>query len=212
MTRLEIINLQQKLYWHLVPKLRNNGTPIVDFFFICNIISNIRTFHSQIGKFIPIFISTKEMNSMDKMDRQILRLLQVDSSLSVSEVARKVGLSASPCWKRINRLQSDGIIKRKIAVLDADILGFGLTAYVSIKTGEHSSEWLEEFSKTVTKMPEVMEFHRMAGDVDYMLKVIVPDIQAFDDFYKRLIGTSSINEVTSRFSMETIKQTTALPI
>jgi len=149
---------------------------------------------------------------MDKMDRQILRLLQVDSSLSVSEVARKVGLSASPCWKRINRLQSDGIIKRKIAVLDADILGFGLTAYVSIKTGEHSSEWLEEFSKTVTKMPEVMEFHRMAGDVDYMLKVIVPDIQAFDDFYKRLIGTSSINEVTSRFSMETIKQTTALPI
>ena len=149
---------------------------------------------------------------MDKMDRQILRLLQVDSSLSVSEVARKVGLSASPCWKRINRLQSDGIIKRKITILDADILGFGLTAYVSIKTGEHSSEWLEEFSKTVTKMPEVMEFHRMAGDVDYMLKVIVPDIQAFDDFYKRLIGTSSINEVTSRFSMETIKQTTALPI
>jgi len=149
---------------------------------------------------------------MDKMDRQILRLLQVDSSLSVSEVARKVGLSASPCWKRINRLQSDGIIKRKIAILDADILGFSLTAYVSIKTGEHSSEWLEEFSKTVTKMPEVMEFHRMAGDVDYMLKVIVPDIQAFDDFYKRLIGTSSINEVTSRFSMETIKQTTALPI
>ena len=149
---------------------------------------------------------------MDKMDRQILRLLQVDSSLSVSEVARKVGLSASPCWKRINRLQSDGIIKRKIAILDADILGFGLTAYVSIKTGEHSSEWLEGFSKTVTKMPEVMEFHRMAGDVDYMLKVIVPDIQAFDDFYKRLIGTSSINEVTSRFSMETIKQTTALPI
>lgn len=136
----------------------------------------------------------------------------MDSSLSVSEVARRVGLSASPCWKRINRLQSDGIIKRKIAVLDADILGFGLTAYVSIRTGEHSSEWLEEFSKTVTKMPEVMEFHRMAGDVDYMLKVIVPDIQAFDDFYKRLIGTSSIKEVTSRFSMETIKQTTALPI
>ena len=149
---------------------------------------------------------------MDKMDKHILRILQTDSSLSMSEIAHKVGLSPSPCWKRINRLQNDGIIKRKIALLDGELLGFGLTAYVSIKTGEHSSDWLEEFSKTVTKMPEVMEFHRMAGDVDYMLKVVVSDIQAFDNFYKRLIGASSINEVTSRFSMETIKETTALPI
>ena len=154
----------------------------------------------------------KEIYRMDKMDRQILRILQVDSGLSVSDIARKVGLSASPCWKRINRLHKEGIIKRKIALLDADTLGFSLTAYVSIKTGEHSSHWLEEFSKTVTEMPEVMEFHRMAGDVDYMLKVVVPDIRTFDDFYKRLIGTSAISEVTSRFSMETIKQTTALPI
>ena len=149
---------------------------------------------------------------MDKMDQQILRILQTDSSLSISEIARKIGLSASPCWKRINKLQNDGIIKSKIALLDGNLLGFGLTAYVSIKTGEHSREWLEEFSKTVTKMPEVMEFHRMAGDVDYMLKVVVSDIQAFDNFYKRLISSSSINEVTSRFSMETIKETTALPI
>ena len=149
---------------------------------------------------------------MDKVDQQILRILQTDSSLSISEIARKVGLSASPCWKRINKLQNDGIIKSKIALLDGNLLGFSLTAYVSIKTGEHSREWLEEFSKTVTKMPEVMEFHRMAGDVDYMLKVVVSDIQAFDNFYKRLISASSINEVTSRFSMETIKETTALPI
>ena len=149
---------------------------------------------------------------MDKMDQQILRILQTDSSLSISEIARTIGLSASPCWKRIKKLQNDGIIKSKIALLDGNLLGFGLTAYVSIKTGEHSREWLEEFSKTVTKMPEVMEFHRMAGDVDYMLKVVVSDIQAFDNFYKRLISSSSINEVTSRFSMETIKETTALPI
>ena len=149
---------------------------------------------------------------MDKIDRQILRILQTDSSMSVSDVAKQVGLSASPCWKRINRLTSDGIIKRRIAVLNADILGFGITAYVSIRTGEHSREWLENFSKTVTKMPEVMEFHRMAGDVDYMLKVMVTDMQEFDAFYKRLISTSAINEVTSRFSMETIKDTTALPI
>ena len=100
----------------------------------------------------------------------------------------------------------------QIKIFGAYRLGSGLIVFVSIKTGEHSSDWLEEFSKTVTKMPEVMEFHRMAGDVDYMLKVVVSDIQAFDDFYKRLIGASSINEVTSRFSMETIKETTALPI
>ena len=149
---------------------------------------------------------------MDEIDLNILRLLQVDNSLSVSDIAHQVGLSASPCWKRINRLNKDGIIKRKIAVVDPKKLGLGITAYVSIKTGEHSNVWLEEFSTTVTKMPEVMEFHRMAGDVDYMLKVIVPDIQAFDEFYKRLIGTTAINEVTSRFSMETIKETTALPI
>ena len=149
---------------------------------------------------------------MDETDRKILRILQIDSSLSVSNIALQVGLSASPCWKRINRLQNEGIIKRKIAVLDAETLGLGLTAYVSIRTGEHSSAWLKDFSDTVTEMPEVMEFHRMAGDVDYMLKVMVPDISAFDAFYKRLISTSAINEVTSRFSMETIKDTTALPI
>ena len=113
---------------------------------------------------------------MDEIDLNILRILQVDNSLSVSDIAHQVGLSASPCWKRINRLNKDGIIKRKIAVVDPEKLGLGITAYVSIKTGEHSKLWLEKFSTTVTKMPEVMEFHRMAGDVDYMLKVIVPDI------------------------------------
>ena len=149
---------------------------------------------------------------MDEIDRKILRLLQIDNSLSVADIARKVGLSASPCWKRISRLNSQGVIKRKIAVLDSEIMGLSVTAYVSIRTGEHSKEWLEQFSNRVTEMPEVMEFHRMAGDVDYMLKVVVPDIQAFDDFYKRLIGTNAINEVSSRFSMETIKETPALPI
>ena len=149
---------------------------------------------------------------MDETDRQILRILQTDCSMSVSDIARKVGLSASPCWKRINRLNNEGIIIRRIARLNPEMLGYGITAYVSIKTGEHSTEWLKEFSDIITEMPEVMEFHRMAGDVDYMLKVMVTDIQAFDQFYKRLITTSAINEVTSRFSMETIKDTTALPI
>jgi Lrp/AsnC family transcriptional regulator len=149
---------------------------------------------------------------MDEMDRRILRILQEDCSLPVSDVARQVGLSNSPCWKRINRMQKDGIIKRQTAVLDAGRLGFGLTVFVSIKTGEHSSEWLQAFSDNITAMPEVMEIYRMAGDVDYMLKVVVRDMEAFDEFYKRLIGVMALSDVTSRFSMEKIKETTALPI
>ena len=149
---------------------------------------------------------------MDDMDLKILRLLQFDSSLSASDVARQVGLSASPCWKRINRMQNEGIIKRRVAVLDAERLGFGLTVFVSIKTGEHSSGWLKEFAVKITAMPEVMEFHRMAGEVDYMLKVVVRDMKMFDEFYKRLIDMTALSDVTSRFSMEIIKETTTLPI
>ena len=149
---------------------------------------------------------------MDDIDIKILKSLQIDSTLAASEIARRVGLSTSPCWKRIARLREQGIIKHQVSILDASQLGFGLTAYVSIKTGEHSGDWLHRFSETVTGMPEVMEFHRMAGDVDYMLKVVVADIDAFDKFYKRLIGSSSISEVTSRFSMEKIKETTELPL
>ena len=141
-----------------------------------------------------------------------MRILQEDCSLPVSDVARQVGLSNSPCWKRINRMQNDGTIKRQTAVLDAGRLGFGLTVFVSIKTGEHSSEWLEEFSNDMTAMAEVMEIHRMAGDVDYMLKVVVRDMESFDEFYKRLIANTALSDVTSRFSMEKIKETTTLPI
>ena len=149
---------------------------------------------------------------MDEIDVKILKLLQRNCNLPASEIAEKVGLSTSPCWKRIARLRETGIIKNQLSILDANKLGFGLTAYVSIKTGEHSGSWLDEFSKTVTNMPEVMEFHRMAGDVDYMLKVIVADIDSFYKFYKRLIASSALSEVTTRFSMEKIKETTELPI
>ena len=149
---------------------------------------------------------------MDQTDLRILRILQEDSSLPVSDVAKKVGLSASPCWKRIKRMQDEGIIKYQISVLDAERLGFGLTVFINIKTGEHSTSWLIEVSAAVTAMPEVVELHRIAGDVDYMLKVIVPDMAAFDAFYKGLIGTAALTEVSSHFTMETIKETTALPI
>ena len=149
---------------------------------------------------------------MDEMDLRILRILQDDSRLSISQIGRRVGLSPSPCWKRINRMEKEGIIKGQTATLDAQRLGLGLIVFVSIKTGEHSSEWLKNFSKTVVEMPEVIEFYRMAGDVDYMLKVLVRDMGAFDNFYKRLIGNNVLSDVTSRFSMETIKETSSLPI
>ena len=149
---------------------------------------------------------------MDKIDRKILNILQENCSLPVSSIAQEVGLSASPCWKRINRMRELGIIKKEAAILDAHHLGLWLSVFVSFTAGEHSTTWLETFSKTIIAMPEVTGFYRMAGDVDYLLKVIVSDMEAFDEFYKRLIGTTALNDVTSRFSMETIKETTALPI
>jgi Lrp/AsnC family transcriptional regulator len=149
---------------------------------------------------------------MDQLDKKILRVLQEDCTLPISKIANRVGLSASPCWKRIARLREQGIIKKEIAVLSADHIGFGLTVFVSIKTGEHSAEWLERFSQSITQMVEVVELHRMAGDVDYMLKVVVTGMAEFDDFYKKMISVTELNEVTSRFSMETIKETTAFPI
>ena len=149
---------------------------------------------------------------MDQLDIKILRMLQRDSNMSVTAIARKVGLSTSPCWKRIERLRSNKIIKSERAILDYRKLGFNIVAFVCIQSGDHSKEWLENFSQKVTKMPEVTEFHRMAGDVDYMLKVIVKDIQRFDEFYKRLIEVGKLKDVSSRFSMETIKSSTIIPI
>tara|TARA_B110000438_G_C15663572_1_gene585072 strand:+ start:108 stop:578 length:471 start_codon:yes stop_codon:yes gene_type:complete len=149
---------------------------------------------------------------MDELDLKILRVLQEDSSLTVTEIAKRVGLSASPCWKRINRLESDGVIKYQAAVLDGQKLGVNLTVFMSIRTGEHSGAWLESFAKFIKKMPEVQEFHRMAGEIDYLLKIVVLDMDHFDKFYKNMIGATPLKDVTSSFSMETIKQTTALPI
>jgi Lrp/AsnC family transcriptional regulator len=149
---------------------------------------------------------------MDATDRKILAVLQQDASLSVAEIGSRVGLSSTPCWKRIQRLESDGVIQRRVALVDQDKLGLGVTVFVSIETGDHSQEWLGRFAQTVGDMPEVMEFYRMAGDVDYMLRVVVTDIQGYDAFYKRLIASIPLKNVTSRFAMEKIKSTTALPI
>jgi len=149
---------------------------------------------------------------MDSIDRKILALLQDNASLSVAEIGSRVGLSSTPCWKRIQRLEADGVIQRRVALVDQDKLGLGVTVFVSIETGDHSQDWLSQFAERVGAMPEVMEFYRMAGDVDYMLRVAVASIQDYDAFYKRLIAAIPLKNVTSRFAMERIKQTTVLPI
>ena len=149
---------------------------------------------------------------MDAIDRKILAVVQQDASLSVAEIGQRVGLSSTPCWKRLQRLEADGVIMRRVAIVDPEKVGLGITVFVSIETGDHSQEWLRKFADVVGAMPEVMEFYRMAGDVDYMLRVVVADIAGYDAFYKKLIATVPLKNVTSRFAMERIKSTTALPI
>ena len=149
---------------------------------------------------------------MDAIDHKILTVLQDDASLSVAEIGSRVGLSSTPCWKRIQRLEAEGAIIKRVALIDPGKIGLGITVFVSIETGDHSQEWLSRFAEMVRAMPEVMEFYRMAGDVDYMLRVVAPDIAGYDTFYKKLIGTVPLKNVTSRFAMEKIKSTTALPI
>ena len=149
---------------------------------------------------------------MDGIDRKILAVLQEDASLSVADIGSRVGLSSTPCWKRIQRLEQDGVIQKRVAIVDQDRIGLGVTVFVSIETGDHSQDWLTRFAKTVEAMPEVMEFYRMAGDVDYMLRVVVADMQSYDVFYKKLIGAVPLKNVTSRFAMEKIKSVTALPV
>ena len=149
---------------------------------------------------------------MDAIDRKILAVIQEDASLSVAEIGSRVGLSSTPCWKRIQRLEAEGVIIKRVALIEPNKIGLGITVFVSIETGDHSQSWLAKFAETVGAMPEVMEFYRMAGDVDYMLRVVVPDIAGYDTFYKKLIGTVTLKNVTSRFAMERIKSTTALPI
>ena len=149
---------------------------------------------------------------MDAIDRQILAILQGDASLAVAEVAKRVGLSTTPCWKRIQRLEQDGVITARVAVIDPVKIGLGVTVFVSVETADHSKEWLTRFADAVRTMPEVMEFYRMAGDVDYMLRVVTKDIASFDAFYQRLVTMIPLKNVTSRFAMERIKSTTALPL
>ncbi|MBB42478.1 MAG: ArsR family transcriptional regulator [Rhodospirillaceae bacterium] len=149
---------------------------------------------------------------MDKIDLKILRCIQNDASLSISAIASKVSLSTSPCWNRIQRLEASGVIRKRVALLDSRALNVGVTAFVSVRTSNHNANWAESFSEAVQQFPEVVEFYRMSGDVDYLLRVVVPDIAAYDDFYKRLIEEVDLQDVSSSFAMEELKFTTALPL
>jgi Lrp/AsnC family transcriptional regulator len=149
---------------------------------------------------------------LDRIDRRILAILQEDATLSVAELAKRVHLSPTPCWKRVQRLEAEGVIKGRVAILDPQRLGLGLTVFVAVETADHSAEWLARFAATVSAMPEVMELYRMAGETDYLLRIVVPDMPAYDAFYKRLIGAMPLKNVTSSFAMERIKSTTAYPI
>ncbi|MGH7121096.1 MAG: Lrp/AsnC family transcriptional regulator [Acetobacteraceae bacterium] len=149
--------------------------------------------------------NAKAPKEIDATDRAILRLLADDASLSLAEIAASVGLTATPCWKRIRRLETSGIIRRRVALIDAAKVGLPVTAFVSVETADHSAAWLERFATLIADTPEIVAAWRMSGDVDYLLHVVVPDIAAYDGFYRRLINALPLRNVTSRFAMEHLK-------
>ena len=150
---------------------------------------------------------------LDSTDRKLLALLQEDAGRQVAELAEAVGLSQTPCWRRVQRLRDAGVITRNVALLDRHKVNVGVTVFVSVRTNTHTQAWFDQFRATVEAIPEVVEFYRMSGDIDYLLRVVVPDMAAFDAFYRRLTAeVPSPRKVTSRFAMERVKATTALPI
>jgi len=154
----------------------------------------------------------KDQVRLDEMDRKILAILQHDCTMPVAEVGRAVGLSTTPCWRRIQKLEESGVIARRVALLDPKKVNAGVTVFVTISTSQHSLDWLERFHEAIQEFPEVVEFYRMSGQVDYLLRVVVPDIESYDAFYKRLIARIELTEVSSSFAMEQIKFTTELPL
>ncbi len=149
---------------------------------------------------------------MDEIDRKLLAILQEDATVALAQLAERVGLSPTPCWKRVQKMEAAGVITSRVALLSPEKIGMGLTVFVALETGDHSPDWLDAFAKAVSAMPAVMEVYRMAGDVDYMLRVVVADMAEYDRFYKQMIKTVPMKNVTSRFAMERIKSTTAYPL
>ncbi|MFG6284545.1 Lrp/AsnC family transcriptional regulator [Sphingomonas sp. S6] len=149
---------------------------------------------------------------LDATDRRILSILQEDVTVPIAEIAERVGVSQTPCWKRIKRLERDGVISRRVAVLDRVRLSLGVTVIVAIKTAHHTDDWLQTFAEGVARIPEVVEFYRMSGDVDYLLKIVARDIADYDRIYRKLTKVAPLHDVSSSFAMQEIKSTTALPL
>ena len=151
------------------------------------------------------------MQNFDKKDLAILRRMQADSSVAVADLADEIGLSVNACWRRVRRLQNEAVTKQ-VAILAPEAFGYGLTAFVSVRTNEHNEGWLEQFSEGISEISEVVEFYRLSGQYDYLLKILARDIADFDRVYKRVIKIAPLSDVTSSFAMERIKSTTALPL
>lgn len=149
---------------------------------------------------------------MNRLDRKILDLLQQDSSLAVADIAKQVGLTTTPCWRRIQKLEQSGVINARVALLDREMLELGVDVFVAIRTAEHNAKWLDAFDKAVESFPEVVECYRMSGEIDYLMRVVVKDIATYDEFYQRLIRKVRLSDVSSSFAMERMKYTTSLPL
>lgn len=151
-------------------------------------------------------------NGIDEIDKKILRCLQEDATLSVAQIGEKVGLSSTPCWRRIQKLEQSGVIARRVVQLDAAKLNLNTTVFVRVRTNQHNAEWLSRFKTAVGEIDEIVEFYRMSGDVDYLLKIIVPDIPSYDRVYQSLIERIDLADVSSNFAMEVMKDSTVLPL
>ena len=150
--------------------------------------------------------------TLDAVDRKLLELLQQDAEMPLTQLAESVHLSSTPCWRRIQRLKEIGVITRQVALVDPRKINLGVTAFVALKTNQHNPKWFEALRDAVRDIPEVVEFYRMSGDVDYLLRVVVPDIAGYDAVYQRLIKAVGLSDVSSSFAMEELKFTTALPL
>jgi len=153
-----------------------------------------------------------KLTQMDAIDRKLLEILQQDADTPLANLAARVQLSSTPCWRRVQKMRAAGVIRKNVALCDAAKLNLGVTVFVSVRTNQHTQSWLERFARGVKEIPEVVEFYRMSGDVDYLLRVVVPDIAGYDAVYKKLIKVADLYDVSSSFAMEQLKYTTALPL
>jgi Lrp/AsnC family transcriptional regulator len=149
---------------------------------------------------------------LDAIDCRLMALLQADATLSLAQLAEAVGLSTTPCWRRLQRLREDGVILGQVALLSPEKVNVAVTVFVTVRTADHTPEWFARFRATCEAIPEIVEFYRLSGEVDYLLRIVVPDIKAYDSVYKRLTDGTQLRDVSASFAMERIKHTTALPL